>query len=230
MDSGIKTPSSSGCGRAGYAESAADNPDSGNNGGRSCRFPRNLAAGFRLKRMDTSTQPTSSVMKPPNLHHLAATILPAALLLSQCAPTPTPKPTKDTAPCTATAVAVPSRHWVKVSSRPPTFYPRGVAADCPTDCQSGEWVHTGDALNSRYFIPLHGCGGIPRQTLVKEALAARSARKQLRSSAEDCAICIKETGNIVVGVPLTMLALYGASASSPNQTVDDLELIRPFGF
>jgi len=115
----------------------------------------------------------------------AVLILPAALLLSQCVPTPTPTPTKDTAPRTATAVAVPSQHWVKVSSHPPTFYPRGVAADCPTDCQSGEWIHTGDKQDTRYFIPVRGCGGVPRQTLVNEALAARSDKKVRQIAASD---------------------------------------------
>jgi hypothetical protein len=68
-----------------------------------------------------------------------------------------------------------------------------------------------------------------RKSLVKDALAARSNRKQAQVATEDCAICIQEAGNIVVGVPLTILALYGASASSPNQTVSDFELIRLFG-
>jgi hypothetical protein len=58
-----------------------------------------------------------------------------------------------------TTVPVSSQHWVKVSSRPPTFYPRGVAVNVPTDCQSGEWVDTADAQAPRYFIPLHGCRG-----------------------------------------------------------------------
>ena len=99
----------------------------------------------------------------------------------------------------------------------------------PDDHRSGEWIHTGDALGTRFFIPLHVTQTIPRQTLIKDALAARGYRKQAEVAAEDCAICIQEAGNIVVGVPLTILALYGASASSPNQTVSDFELIRLFG-
>jgi hypothetical protein len=106
-------------------------------------------------------------------------ILPAALLLSQCAPTAGKRPQTDT------VVPVSSQRWVKVSSRPPTFYPRGVAADSPTDHQSGEWVHTGDAQDTRYFIPLHGLVGVPRQTLVNEALSARSKQKVSQIAAED---------------------------------------------
>jgi len=69
-----------------------------------------------------------------------------------------------------------SQHWVNVSSHPPTFYPHGVAVDCPTDYQSGEWIYTGDAQGTRFFIPLRGIVGIPRQSLVQEALDARSER------------------------------------------------------
>ena len=119
--------------------------------------------------------------------------------------------------------------WVKVRSNPPTWYPRGTPADCPTDHRSGEWIHTGDSQGTSYFIPLHGMARDQRKSLVKDALAARSTRKQALVAAEDCAICIQEAGNIVVGGPLTILALYGASASSPNQTVSDFELIRLFG-
>ena len=86
-------------------------------------------------------------MKTPNLNLLTAMLLPAALLLSQCAPAErsTPRP--------STVSSVSSRHWVKVSSNPPTYYPCGVTADTPTDCHSGEWVHTEDAQD----IPPSNC-------------------------------------------------------------------------
>jgi hypothetical protein len=77
-----------------------------------------------------------------------------------------------------------SQHWVKVSSRPPTFYPRGVAADYPTDFRSGEWVYTGDAQGTRFFIPLRGIVGIPRKTLIDEALSARSEEKKRQIAAD----------------------------------------------
>ena len=127
---------------------------------------------------------------------------------------------------TAIPTSAGGANWVKVRSNPPTWYPRGTRIDCPIDHRSGEWIHTEDSQGTRFFIPLHVTGTIPRQTLVKEALAARSTRKKFRNSANNCAICIQEAGNIVVGVPLTMLALYSASASSPNQTVP----AAPFGY
>lgn len=157
-----------------------------------------------------------------------AVLLMLAVIVSSCA-TPRSQLRTGATGSSRMAPAVTSQ-WVKVRSNPPTWYPRGTPADCPTDHRSGEWVYAEDAAGTRYFIPLHGMATGQRKSLVKEALAARSARKQLRSSTEDCAICIKEAGNIAVGVPLTMLALYGASASSPDLTVSDIELIRPFGF
>jgi hypothetical protein len=78
-----------------------------------------------------------------------------------------------------------SQHWVNVSSHPPTFYPRGVAPDCPTDSRSGEWVYTGDAKGTRFFIPLRGIVGIPRQTLVQEAMDARSEKIQRQIGQDD---------------------------------------------
>ena len=173
---------------------------------------RNLAAGFRMKRMErmgTGNQPPSIVqtLKPmrTRISRLPAVlILTATLLLSQCAPTPS----KDTQPL-ATAVAVPSQHWVKVSSRPPTYYPRGVAADCPTDCQSGEWVDTEDAWGTRFFIPLHGLGGPSRQTLLQEAWSARSRHKIERIAAEQRAATTKWIVSNTI-CPLWLLAPSGS--------------------
>jgi len=67
-------------------------------------------------------------MKAPNPYLLAAMILPPAVLLSQCAPTGGASRQPDT------GSPVASQHWAMVSSKPPTYYPRGVAADAPTDC------------------------------------------------------------------------------------------------
>ena len=63
---------------------------------------------------------------------------------------------------------------------------------CPDGLPSGEWVHTGDARDARFFIPLHGIVGTPRQILVNEALAARSKRKVSQIAAEDRATIAKE--------------------------------------
>ena len=146
------------------------------------QIPRNLATYLRMmwmERMNPAINQPPKSMKTLYSHLPAIMILPAALLLSQCASTAGKRPQTDT------VVPVSSQRWVKVSSRPPTFYPRGVAPDSPTDHQSGEWVHTGDAQDTRYFIPLHGLVGVPRQTLVNEALSARSKQKVSQIAAED---------------------------------------------
>jgi len=66
-----------------------------------------------------------------------------------------------------------SKGWVKVSSEPPTWYPRGVPADHPTDYRSGEWIHLKDTANTRFFIPLNGLLTEKRKSLEAEAMAAR---------------------------------------------------------
>lgn len=66
-----------------------------------------------------------------------------------------------------------SKGWVKVSSKPPTWYPRGVPADHPTDYRSGEWIYLKDNADTRFFIPLHGLLLEKRKALETEAMAAR---------------------------------------------------------
>lgn len=111
--------------------------------------------------------------------------------------------------------------WVKVSSRPPTYYPRGVAADCPTDHWSGEWVFTGDDLGTRYFIPFHGLGGADRQSLVHQALAARSERKLAQTAKEDDEILARNIRNMALFGPptyagLLLAAMGGATSFEPD--------------
>ena len=79
----------------------------------------------------------------------------------------------------------PSTNWVKVSSNPQTWYPRGVPADCPTDHHNGEWVYTENSQNARYFIPLHSLPQNRRADLLDEALAARTPDKVARIARED---------------------------------------------
>ena len=88
-------------------------------------------------------------------------------------------------PRSATAHPGIGGHWVQVSSHPPTWYPRGVPADCPTDCHSGEWVSTRDERGTRLFIPFKGIPGGQRQGLVQEALALRTAKERRRIAEED---------------------------------------------
>jgi hypothetical protein len=145
-------------------------------------------------------------MQASNRPLFAAIILPAALLLCQCATTP---------PRVSTSALVAGGHWVQVASHPPTFYPRGVAADCETDGHSGEWVDSADAQGSRFFIPFHGLGGVPRKTLVNEALATRSEQKVQQIAAEDRNSKIKSVLLNTVFVPF--YALGQAPMSAPAQ-------------
>lgn len=66
-----------------------------------------------------------------------------------------------------------SDSWVQVRSKPPTWFPRGVAADHPTGSRSGSWIDTEDSQGTRFFIPHHGLPGGLRKSLKDEALAAR---------------------------------------------------------
>ena len=158
---------------------------------------------------NTLINQTPEAMKIPSCRLLATTILPCALLLSQCAPTaPTP-------PQAAAPVAFSKQHWVQVSSRPARFYPRGVEADVPTDWHSGEWVVTGDEQDTRFFIPFQGIGGARRQALLDEALAARSEKKLQQIAAEDRAERNEERSRVLKKAPLIFLGSllsFGASA------------------
>ena len=139
-------------------------------------------------------------------------ILPFALLLSQCAPS---APSAPTPPQAAAPTVISKQHWVQVSSRPPTFYPRGVAADVPTDWHSGEWVVTGDEQGSRFFIPFQGIGATRRQVLLDEALAAVSEKKLQQIAAEDRAERNEERSRTLRKIPLIFLGSllsFGASA------------------
>jgi hypothetical protein len=111
--------------------------------------------------------------------------------------------------------------WVKVSAQPPTYYPCGVAADCPTDHWSGEWVETGDDQGTRYFIPLHGLGK-KRDVLVREALSARSARKLAQVEAEDQEILSRNVRNAALLAPPAFVGIIVFSwATMGYGTVDD---------
>jgi hypothetical protein len=120
-----------------------------------------------------------------------------------------------TPPTAAVQQPVTRKNWVKVSSQPPTYYPRGTPSDCPTDFRSGEWVVTGDNEGTRYFIPLHANGGIPRAMLLEEALAARKTDVYRSTTAEQCGEFAKTVGTIVVAPPLFMMALAGSQYGPP---------------
>ena len=81
--------------------------------------------------------------------------------------------------------AAPNRQWVKVRDHPPTWYPRGIPADCPTDHRNGDWVFTEDAQGTCFFIPRHIPQPAQRKQLLAEALAARQPDKVRRIDHEE---------------------------------------------
>ena len=115
--------------------------------------------------------------------------------------------------------ATPDRgHWTKVSSSPPTYYPRGVPVGIPTEHWSGEWVYTGDDLGSRYFIPFHGASrsGADRKQLVNEALSARSERKLEAIAAEDREALARDVRNIALFGPPLLVGMVAAGMGGGN--------------
>jgi hypothetical protein len=122
----------------------------------------------------------------------------------------------------ATKTLTPS-HWVKVSSQPPTYYPRGVSADHSTDHWSGEWVYADDAKGSRYFIPIHGLGTVNRQSLIQEALSARSEKKLAKIAAEDREIRNKGLRKSFILIPANLLlAMGGGFGGFDEAMLDDV--------
>lgn len=145
-----------------------------------------------------------------SLQHLlpALACLISGMALTACQTTSnSPGPTR-------VPMSTAAANWVKVSSQPPTYYPAGVPADCPTDHFSGEWVYTGDERGSRYFIPLHGLDGIRRQILVADALGNLSDQKRNQINAEDWELNQRAVRNVVLFGPLvasgvTLAAMAG---------------------
>jgi hypothetical protein len=137
----------------------------------------------------------------PSSHHLlpglACLVLALAGVSCQTA----------TPPAADVPKTVTRSHWVKVSSQPPTYYPRGVAADSPTDHWTGEWVFTGDELGTRYFIPFGNRGKVDRQSLVHEAFSARSDKKLEQIAAEDREIRNKHMMHATMYGPLAVVGL-----------------------
>lgn len=134
--------------------------------------------------------------------------------------------TIDVPPNATAAKPAPQARWVKVSSQPPTYYPRGIPADCPTDHWSGEWVETGDEKGTRYFIPLHGLGE-RREALVDDALSARSERKLAVIEAEDREILKRNIRNqVLFGPPAYAGLLLAAHAGATSYAIDSDRLQR----
>lgn len=162
--------------------------------------------------MRETALPQSPAMKPSlcrrllqQSHHRTPLLAAGCLcaLLSAACQSSGPPPAAKVLPSAA------ARHWVKVSSQPPTFYPRGAARDCPTDYRSGDWVQTGDAAGTRYFVPVGDPGGHSSRALLDEALAMQTDRKLAQTAAEDG----KGVGNFLkkapVLIPLNLLVMLG---------------------
>lgn len=81
---------------------------------------------------------------------------------------------------------------MKVSSKPPTYYPSGVPEDHPTDYRSGKWIYLKDTADTRFFIPIHGLLPEKRKALKAEAMAARHKDLTRNVNSEDRALQAKE--------------------------------------
>ena len=130
-----------------------------------------------------------------------------------------------------TALQDPGQDWVKVSSKPPTWYPRGVAADCSTDFQNGEWVYTENSQDTRYFIPLHGLNQERRTKLRKEALAARTRDKKNRIVRDDSARFAKNcaTTLFLLSPPGWFFAMSKVPGNSDQHGLGGFGGINPSG-
>jgi hypothetical protein len=154
----------------------------------------------------------------------AALAMLAAACLAGCATNPQ---AAETGAPAAAGPGCAGGQWTMVRSDPPTWFPRGLPADHPTDCASGEWVHTGDSRGTRYFLPVHGLEWERRRSLVKEALAARSPEVTKRLAREDAAYLVGSTLTTLAVAPLscrwtslTALALAPVLAAGHGMQLD----------
>lgn len=115
-----------------------------------------------------------------------------------------------------------SQHWVKASSKPPTFFPRGVSPDSPTDHHSGEWVMAGDQAGTGYFIPFQCPGEVSRQELIHAALALRSDQKLQQVAAEDRESRARFLKASPVLVPLNLLRGMGGGGPIGETELDEM--------
>ena len=100
--------------------------------------------------------------------------------------------------------ALKSGHWRQVSGNPPTYFPKGVAADHPTGVREGYWVSSGDEKGTRFFIPVRDTQ-LPTDELIAEAHASMTPaakeelkQKQAEGKAKDVA------GGVASGVAGTI--------------------------
>lgn len=80
-------------------------------------------------------------------------------------------PVKDTP--AAPVVKVQSPQWYKVSSNPPSYFPKGLSKHAETSAYHGFWVNGGDG--SMWFVPKNGINGLSAAQLKADALSKAPA-------------------------------------------------------
>ncbi|MFT4546768.1 MAG: hypothetical protein ACI8XO_003000 [Verrucomicrobiales bacterium] len=110
--------------------------------------------------------------------------------------------TSDRQPVTADAVS-----WYQVKDTPPTFFPKGVAADHPTGVWDGKWVCTGDGRGTRYFIPEKGANS---QARIQSALAQVTPKERARIARKKTGNAAKRTVRTVVATPALLILALGS--------------------
>ena len=126
---------------------------------------------------------TTEIADPPiRLMKTPLCILITALtagLLASCKSSAPGKPEKK--PIGPVYSALQSGNWQRVQTKPPTYFPKGIPADHPTDYRDGFWVNSGDSQGSRFFIPARG-SSISQEQLIAEAMEAMTpeAREELK--------------------------------------------------
>jgi hypothetical protein len=147
-------------------------------------------------------------MKPSQPNHLPQSLLQLLCLALLAAFTSSCATSGKSDPSTHVEPTI-SRSWVKVSSKPPTWFPRGVPADHPSDFKSGDWVYVEDPKGTRFFIPLHGISKDRRKVLQSEALAARHPATVQRIKNGEVVRKTKAVGSFIVMLPFMALAGLG---------------------
>ena len=101
--------------------------------------------------------------------------------------------------------ALETGHWTKVRTNPPTYFPKGVPADHPTDYHNGYWVRPGGAHGNQFFIPNRGHGKLSEKQLIAEAWAAAAPSERARLEEE----ARREDHRKIAASPLILIR-YGA--------------------
>lgn len=96
-------------------------------------------------------------------------------------------------------------HWVKTSHQPPSYVARGYDPAAGTTSSEGEWIETGDAVGSRYFIPFRVTEPLSKTELVKEAMAARTEKKQRAITSDNKKELAKDVGLNLLAAPLHVM-------------------------